>query len=516
MTILTARLADKNRNRTGVTDAVLRVGSPALTDAAGRVLYQGGYEDVPFSSDGTVTLDLLPTDTPGTNPSAWSYTFQVRYRLDGQRRSMPRFAAQVTGDTIDLASLQPQGTTDPVFVPPVNFQAAYAETLTARDGAVSARDAAVVARGAAESARDAALAQNFRGFDLGTLDLNTITTPGLYRQATGPNATLARNYPPTAVGGAGSLEVLNVLGDGGFCIQRFTIHGGINNLLRVVYQRRWNGSAWTSWTTYLSTRVSQPANQPGVELFVHDDVNVVERQVPVVGLALGSQDLNTVTAVGVYAQGTGANVTTANNYPVTYSAGGVLEIIPMGSFRLQRWTFVSSAAGSGRSIWQRTWNGSTWSSWRELTEQRADRAAGLAIYSNYAADRSQLVYADTGWRDVSANLANDWAGTVLVRRFGYRVVWRFTLDSTNATSTALLTAGLGAGWRPLSGGNTNFALRPASGNGNVWSSIAGSTAMPQVSTGITMSGNANEMSYATTDAWPTALPGVAAGSIPTD
>lgn len=257
MTILTARLADKNRNRAGVTDAVLRVSSPALTDAAGRTLYQGGYEDVPFSSDGTVILDLLPTDTPGTNPSAWSYTFQVRYRLDGQRRAMPRFAAQVTGDTIDLATLQPQGTTDPVFVPPVNFQAAYAETLTARDGAVAAR-------AGAEAARDVALAQTFAGTLLGsTVDLNTVTTPGVYRATTSSSAPgTDRNYPAAL---AGMLFVYQVSGSGNVMQEYVAFGAGA----RVEWKRVLTGGTFQPWRPFTSTRIDRTA---GLAVYTYDEV----------------------------------------------------------------------------------------------------------------------------------------------------------------------------------------------------------------------------------------------------
>jgi hypothetical protein len=286
----------------------------------------------------------------------------------------------------------PDGT--PVYA---QVQALVAQAATERAAAQAARTDAQTARTDAQVARDAALAQNFRGLDLATTDLNTVLTPGLYRQATGSNATAPRNYPPAVIGAAGVLEVLNVLGTGDFCVQRFTAQGAVAGFTRNVYQRRWNGSVWSAWVSITSTRV--------------------------------------------------------------------------------------------------------------------DKTAGIAVYAwDDVAAREQLVYADTGQRDVTALFADVASGTVLLSRTLYTVTLSFVNTQFSDASASLAhsyQAALPASFRPINAqrialpsGINNAGLVTAFTNGDL-SLVKGTTLALY-----------NELSFKTNAAWPSSLPGTASGTIP--
>lgn len=109
------------------------------------------------------------------------------------------------------------------------------------------------------------------GTDLATSDLNTITTPGLYRQADTTKATLVSNYPVAGANGAGTLMVVQQGGSASAGIEQiwygnWTTAGG-----RVFYIRNYyNASIWTPWRAFNSTRVDQTA---GRAIYQWDDLN---------------------------------------------------------------------------------------------------------------------------------------------------------------------------------------------------------------------------------------------------
>ena len=125
-------------------------------------------------------------------------------------------------------------------------------------------------------------------------------------------------------------------------------------------------------------------------------------------------------------------------------------------------------------------------------------------------NRWQMVYGDTGWRDVSASLANSWTGTLLVRRIGYIVYVRATLGGTAATNNNLWS--FPSGWACLTTPSThllagiNNALAPIFAQAN---SGNAAIATPDRTNSIVITG-----AYSTGDAWPASLPGSASGTIP--
>ena len=123
-------------------------------------------------------------------------------------------------------------------------------------------------------------------------------------------------------------------------------------------------------------------------------------------------------------------------------------------------------------------------------------------------NRWQMVYGDTGWRDVSASLTNSWTGTLLVRRLNYTVFVRTwnTVSGASATADGLWTTP--TGW--TGDGGPNLISAATSANAFTLAQSTGSAiACIARAAGIIIHG-----SYATDDAWPATLPGTASGSIP--
>lgn len=168
-----------------------------------------------------------------------------------------------------------------------------------------------------------------------------------------------------------------------------------------------------------------------------------------------------------------------------------------------------------------------WSAWRVFAAQRVDQAAGRAIYTwDDLNNREQLVYGDTGWRTVTVTPVAGavTSGSVRYRRIGSQVYLRFIdvlLAAGSGYCPIILSTEVPVGFRPISNersqqsiglGNNALAMQVISIFGEIaWSKTidtAVSTARPTAST---LSGT---VQWVTDEAWPTVLPGTAAGSIP--
>lgn len=240
-----------------------------------------------------------------------------------------------------------------------------------------------------------------------------------------------------------------------------------------------------------------------------------------VGVLLGTQDLNTVTAAGVYGQANGANSTLARNYPIN-AAGGILEIIYVqaGTHLIQRYTVTAGANPAGRGFYERRLFNSTWSAWQYVASQRVDQTAGRAIYTwDDVNGRDQLIYGDTGWRDI-ATLGNstDLTITILrVRRVGYTVFIAFDVTPVSATvaGTELLVLNLPVGFTI----DAPVILRKQyMDTQNIQRLIRVNAGALLLSTQLAAMNPGNALrfyeSFSTTAAWPTTLPGNASGTIP--
>lgn len=108
MSTLTADL--KNLVGEPVEKAELWITAPSIKrDGA---LVAGSLVKEPFDRYGRVSVELLDTDTAGTDPVSWQYGFQVKWRGG----SLSKFYATITED-IDLSELQPVDPAGPQYVP---------------------------------------------------------------------------------------------------------------------------------------------------------------------------------------------------------------------------------------------------------------------------------------------------------------------------------------------------------------------------------------------------------------
>ena len=117
------------------------------------------------------------------------------------------------------------------------------------------------------AARDLALAGQFAGANLQTTtDLNSVTTPGVYRQSTATDLR-ALNYPNVS-----SLGVLRVYTTTNTILQEFTVTTDALQAARGMYMRRMivSTGSWTAWSFIASQRVDQTA---GRAIYIWDDLN---------------------------------------------------------------------------------------------------------------------------------------------------------------------------------------------------------------------------------------------------
>ncbi|UVK58680.1 minor tail protein [Arthrobacter phage GantcherGoblin] len=241
----------------------------------------------------------------------------------------------------------------------------------------------------------------------------------------------------------------------------------------------------------------------------------------VAGTALNTADLNSITTPGLYKQDNSANSTLVANYPKASVSGSLLVYDRVGAGAsasvFQQFTpAISSTAGSPFFyIRYSMTNHTQWSPWRMFNSSRFDQTAGRVLYQwDEANAREQLVYGDTGWRDVTASLMNGWTGTSLwLRRIGYVVYIRaYNMVGTSATLNKFYTLPVGFQRSPSgteyltsSDGFTPLSIENA---GNV---------LAFVNTSNRFAGAfGNFTPFTTIDAWPTSLPGTAAvgGTIP--
>jgi len=542
--------------------ALLEITAPVVKDLTGKVLHVGTLRRKIDTA--AVTIPLPVSGAGDTDP----VTFQYLFKLTWNGGSLPQFAADIVpGDTVqEFADLAPMNPLDPVFIPAhftldrVDGLAEYVEDMfdvytiptaanaatavdaaatattakndavtartaaetartgaqTARTGAETAQTGAQTARTGAEAARDIAVAQTFAGGTLGTADLNTVTTPGLRRQDINSNVTLAANYPPGAVNGTerrGRLMV-TVWGGAPWAVTQQYTTIGTSYAHAITYTRsQIADGTWTPWRTGTSQRVVNAALGAGFDLWFWDDVNAFERRLLPYGVDLGTAELNDLTTPGVYRQANSAQATVARGYPIELSAW-VIEVSSSGPAAgvLQRATSVWLSGVAGRGYWQRIRQaeGTAWTAWRFVASQRIEKTAGLVIYTwDDVANRDQLVYGDTGYRNITADLALT-AGAAYLRRTTYEVEIVMTDFALDATGVVDLPA-LASGFRPPA--NVNFA---AFNNVGALRAFMGSTgALRMYGAGAVGTTHNLSVRYSTKDPWPTTLPGTATfGAIP--
>jgi len=131
---------------------------------------------------------------------------------------------------------------------------------------------------------------------------------------------------------------------------------------------------------------------------------------------------------------------------------------------------------------------------------------------DHATGSTQLLYADSGWRSVETLLSNVASGKIYVRRVG----WEIMLDLQNVVFTdpagnVTLTGLLPVGFRPV---RTTNVVICENGTSTLKRMSLTSTGSPIIVAATAGQIFTSLVTFPTSDAWPTALPGGAAGSIP--
>lgn len=241
-------------------------------------------------------------------------------------------------------------------------------------------------------------------------------------------------------------------------------------------------------------------------------------------------DFNTLTTPGVYDLAS-AVIAASSNVPATGTNGGVLEIFTINrtsgaaGYLLQRF----QAWGQGRSIFSRINNAGTWSAWTVIPVQRVDQTAGRVIYTQDPVNsREQIIYGDTGWRDIStllpAGVAKSAAANAApgprIRRVGNLVQLELFLDITTAGIASIFNVpagfrGYGTITRPGAGFSaaTVASALPVVPEPTIYLGGSGATLGRGSAFPINSTFQYSGM-WTTTDAWPTTLPGTALGTIP--
>lgn len=228
--------------------------------------------------------------------------------------------------------------------------------------------------------------------------------------------------------------------------------------------------------------------------------------------SLAALDLDTVTTPGNYYQTLSANVTLANHYPITGMAVTMI-VAAAGTSRVQiLWPLDGTF--NTKVIFQRRHNGTSWGAWGSYSSTRWSAAAGRTAYMwDTVNNREQLVYGDTGWRDVlnAGWLINGWTATLLqVQRVGSEVTLMVEgLNAAAMTNVAFLSVPTGFGNADAAGfhrGLLHTTAVPAVTYRTSSSSITGATTATPPLFGT--------LRWRTLQAWPTTLPGVAFAGIP--
>lgn len=132
-------------------------------------------------------------------------------------------------------------------------------------------------------------------------------------------------------------------------------------------------------------------------------------------------DLNTITGLGIYTQGTSANATALLNYPTATNGAGFLEVFNQpgaSQITIQRYTTYGNGTITPRLFLRSTASAGTWSAWQEYGLQ------------------------DAGWVTTGFTPATGWAnsGCKFRRLNGVTFVW-IKIQLTQATAITASATG---------------------------------------------------------------------------
>ncbi|UUG69267.1 minor tail protein [Arthrobacter phage ScienceWizSam] len=233
-----------------------------------------------------------------------------------------------------------------------------------------------------------------------------------------------------------------------------------------------------------------------------------------------ANNLNDVSAAGIYV--VGINVaSTALNYPaLTGTSGGDLIVYERGASSTANGFqefWPTSSTSNGNVFYRRTKVNSVWSPWRSFTGSRVDQAAGRVIYQwDDLNNREQMVYGDTGVRDVRAlfDSAKVTVGTGKMRRTGHvvelRILGMQAVAGVSGNVQSLLT-NLPYGFRNE---HTVTAIATQGFDSLTRADLAFNGGGLTVRNLVQNPSTSFTLIWTTLDAWPTTLPGDPVGSLP--
>ncbi|ALY09556.1 hypothetical protein LAROYE_29 [Arthrobacter phage Laroye] len=228
-------------------------------------------------------------------------------------------------------------------------------------------------------------------------------------------------------------------------------------------------------------------------------------------------DWNNLTTSGLYWT-LGGDYASFTNAPALNVPGGqalMVHVVARGATILNQRVTLTTTSQIAQVYIERSQITGTWGPWRySPTVTYKDDTTGRTAYMyDWINNRSQLVYGDTGRRNISsiANGTFTGGGKLTIRREGsvvdiYCVGW----VPGSVGTTHLLASGLPSGFKP-SNSRTWFSSQNSQPCNSVMAFDASTITIITNSDSV---GVGFSFSYSTTDSWPTTLPGTADGSIP--
>jgi hypothetical protein len=244
-------------------------------------------------------------------------------------------------------------------------------------------------------------------------------------------------------------------------------------------------------------------------------------------------NLNDIITPGTYRTGAAADATLALNYPV---AGRHLILMVLAGtttvYRVQE-AHTASSTDNGSVFYRRVQLNGVWQPWKVYSSARVDQTAGRVIYQwDDVNNREQLIYGDTGWRDITSLLLGDFVAPATAPRFAIRRIGNSVSFSARINPAAsIATTNRSVGRKLLASYPTGFSPSPYEsynilGSGSVDTPSKAIVQIANLSTLDELWVYGDQGTWNTADiiqvrgtwltelAWPTALPGSALGSIP--
>ena len=424
-----------------------------------------------------------------------------------------------------LAAVDP-ATLDPESVPPAAWYS-YTDTLSALAGtsataAQEARDAAVLSQDSAQASASAAALSETNAGTSALAAAGSATNANLDATAAGlsadsaaqselaasGHATNAGNSASAAAGSAAGAESAR---------GSMVIGGAVDGAGHLILTRHAANPTDAGYVvgppiTLSITETTTGPDTPGTPGPTGLTGPKGDPGGIVLGTVIDTVDLDTLKTAGVYRRTSTGTGLLALHYPADVDSGVLIVHVrlPDQTIFQEFHTFNRLSSGS-RGYYLRTFSGSVWTAWAFIPSQRVDQTAGRAIYTwDHLNDREQLVYGDTGSRDiVASNGGNGTFAALKVRRVMNMVEVVCVAWVPNASGNiAPFAVNLGVGFRsthttPITAIHNNA---PASG---VMSNV-GAITVYSVTSGASVS---FVTQYFTPDPWPATLPGVASGAI---